>query len=227
MIARFIIAVVLTTIVISCFLDSNDDLTIVKGKVTNEIDGTSLSGIPIELSICSGGFNHDGCDSLKTVYSDSEGNYEMSFRTKRKRFYKIGLPVDIDYTHSYERSIISEGKTTKMDFQLMPRTTLKINLKTDKSNKNYLQIDYTCGPCSIGSYRGSASTLFLDTSRVNQSIDTVQYLNAVPFCNYHFLKTLCNRTGINYEYKYTDCTGYETMQVFYVDYTDTTEIELN
>jgi hypothetical protein len=226
MAVRLIMGIVLTTIITSCFLDSDDDLTIVKGKVTNRIDGTNMSGIPIELSICAGGFNHDGCDSLKTVYTDLQGNYEMSFRTKRKRFYKIGLPANINYEHNYYGLIVNEGKTSNVDFQLMPYTILKINLKTNKNNKNYLQIDYTRGPCSMGLYGVGGSTLFLDTSRLNQSIDTVQYLSVSPFCEYRFLRTVCNRAGILYEYKYTDCTD-ETMQTFYVDYRDTTEIHLN
>jgi hypothetical protein len=224
---KLVIFIALTVIVASCFLDSDDDLTIVKGKIINKIDDTPLSGIPVELSICSGGFNHDGCDSLKTVYTDAQGNYEMNFRTKRKRFYKIGLPLDINFEHNYQSLIVNEGKTNTVDFQLIPLVILKLNLKTDKGAKNYLYIDVVRGQCANGSYDGYASTVFLDTSRTTQSIDTIQYLSVSPLCEYHFRRNLCNRTGIYDFYKYTDCTNYETMQTVHVEYVDTTTINLN
>lgn len=226
---RLILGVVLTMMMASCFLDSDDDLTIVTGKVRNKIDGTNVSGIAIDLLKCDSRFNFYGsiCDSLMTVHTDSDGNYKLSFRTERKHYYEIGVAGGLNYEGSIEKVIVKEGKSNNVDFELMPYRTLKVNLKTNKGNKNYLQIDFVRAQCSGGWLGWSGGTIFLDTFSVNQSIDTVQYLGVTPFCDYRFIKNLCNRTGIDFDYKYTGCSDYETMQIFSVDYSDTTEIELN
>jgi hypothetical protein len=209
--------------VTSCFLDSDDDLTIVKGKVTNKIDGINLSGIPIELLDCHGSyFNAPNCDSIKVVYTDSEGNYELSFRTERKHHYKIRVGENINY-----EEIIIEGKTNRIDFQLMKYTTLKVILKTSKGNKSYLQIAFVRDRCAGGLLEWDGGILLLDTVRAHQSIDTVRYLSVSPSCDYRFIKSLCSRRGGDLEYEYPDCTDFETIGTIYVDHSDTTEIELN
>jgi len=75
----------------SCLWDTDGDLTIIKGKVINRVTGNSMQGMSVELSKCRRTTFGLGCDSFKTVYTNSKGEYALSFRPERHCYYQIGM----------------------------------------------------------------------------------------------------------------------------------------
>lgn len=230
-IVALIILFGITFLTSSCYIfDSSNDLTIVKGKVTDNLTGDNIEGIPVELQKCSSGLNFQGpmCDSVKAAYTNSEGEYDFSFTTEKRYYYKVRIARNANYSStetSYDGSTVNEGSTNEIDFKVTPYRVVEIKLTADKRGKNFLKIDYNAWGCNVGWYGG---TLLLDTSRANQLVKDVRYLKVFPGCDYRFQINLCNRSGVMIQdYVYKDCNDINAdSKIFYVNNVDTTKIGL-
>lgn len=209
----------------SCLKDSDNELTVVKGTVTNKITGEKVPDVPIEILKCANGLNFQGpmCDSLKSVFTDGDGSYETSFLTEEGYHYKIGIAKNEFYmgtSVAYDGMIISEGEVNSFDFAPIPFKMLQVHVKTNKDFKNYLNITYQTANDNENWISG---TILFDTISANQIIDAIISVKIFPLTNYKITKTLCTRTGRQIQnYVYTDCQS--TSLPIYVDYTDTTKI---
>lgn len=213
----------------SCFNDTDNELTIVKGTVTNKITGEKLQDIPLEILKCANALNIGGprCDSLKTVYTDAEGMYETSFLTDKGYHYKIGIGNNKWYESTvtmWDGEIIKEGKTNALDFRPIPFKILQVDLEINKSSKNFIHVEYSTID-SKGSWLGG--TVLLDTAVRNQLIDTTLFLKIFPLRNYRVSKQICVRTGLEIQnYVYSAC-DLNYLPDLYIEYNDTTKITVN
>lgn len=182
----------------SVFGDSDNVLTIVKGKVTDKHSGNTILDIPVEILKCSNGLEFQGpmCDSLKVVWTNSDGEYETSFFTERGYYYRIGVRFSERYngTDPYGHGqIIEEGRVNVFDFEQTRFRILQVRIETSKQSKNYLEIGRVTIASSVDWLGG---TVYMDTSRLKQVIDTTVFVKVYPFSTYQLSKSLCLRDGV-------------------------------
>ena len=217
----------MTAVLASCSLDSDGELTIAKGILTNQVTGEGVDGVPIEIYECSGGFSKSPmCDSLKSALTTNGGQYEVNFKTRKGKYYKVGVGRTEKYTsfhRGYEGVRLKEGKANAVNLTTIPYQVLKIEIETSKRNKNYLQIDFRTADAE-GNWHGG--TILSDTVRQHQVASTTRYVQVLPERNYRITKVLCNRTGLRIQdYKYSDCET-EHLPGFYFPYQDTLSIRI-
>lgn len=221
------ILLVITAGLASCSLDSDGELTIAEGILTNQVTGEGVDGVPIEVFECSSGLSISPiCDSLTSALTTNGGQYEVGFKTRKGKYYKVGVGRTEGYTsfhRGYEGVRLKEGKANTVNLATIPYQVLKIEIETSKRNKNYLQIDFSTAD-SEGNWLGG--TVLLDTVRQHQAVSTTQYVQVLPQRNYVISKSLCNRTGLRAgDYKYSDCEV-EHLPSFYFPYQDTLSIRI-
>lgn len=181
----------------SCIKDSDNLLTLVKGKVTDQITNEAVSGIPIHIIKCDNrNFMMEVCDSLKATLTDSNGLYETSFNTESGYYYKIGVWYTERYngTDIHRGPVIQEGLTNTFDFAQLPYRIMKVSIQTNKNSRNYLDIHYR----SWGDGgEWLSGTILHDTLTSRQDIDTTVYVRVFPRSRYRIDKFLSLRQGTN------------------------------
>ncbi|WP_242919668.1 hypothetical protein [Pontibacter liquoris] len=222
-----LILIVITAGLVSCSLDSDGELTTSKGILTNQITGKGVVGVPIEVCECSSGLSKSSmCDSLTSTLTTNGGQYEVGFKTRKGKYYKVGVGRTEEYTsfhRGYEGVGLKEGKANIVNLTTIPYQVLKIEIETSKRNKNYLQIDFSTAD-SEGNWLGG--DVLWDTVRQHQAVSTTRYVQVLPERNYKITKVLCNRTGLRAgDYKYSDCEV-EHLPSFYFPYQDTLSVRI-
>lgn len=222
-----LILIVITAGLASCSLDSDGELTTAKGILTNQITGEGVDGVPIEVCECSSGLSKSPmCDSLTSTLASNGGRYEVGFKTKKGKYYTVGVGRTEGYTsfhRGYEGVTLKEGRANAVNLATIPYQVLKLEIETSKQNKNHLQIDFRTAD-SEGNWLGG--TVLLDTVRQHQAVSTTQYVQVLPQRNYIISKSLCNRTGLRIQdYKYSDCEVVH-LPNFYFPYQDTLSVKI-
>lgn len=213
---------------VSCSLDSDGELTTAKGILTNQVTGEGVDGAPIEVWECSSKLYNivPMCDSLTSVLTANGGQYEVGFRTRKGKYYNVGVGRTKAYTSSdisYDGVRLKGGKANSVNLSTIPYKVLKIEIETSKRSKNYLQIDFSTAD-SDGNWHGG--DVLWDTVRQHQAVSTTRYVQVLPARNYKITKVLCNRTGLRAgDYKFSDCET-EHLPGFYFPYQDTLSIRI-
>jgi hypothetical protein len=119
--------------------------------------------------------------------------------------------------------LINKGEKNNINLTSAPFKILQVDISINKANKNYLDI-YMQTDDTMGAWWGFF--VINDTSKTNQIMERTLYFKVLPKRKYRLDRTLCNRTGLlTHEYVYKDCESI-LNQSFYVDYVDTTKIEI-
>ena len=204
--------------------DVGDQLTIVKGVITNKITDERLQGVPLEIWECANGLNLQGpmCDSLKATFTKGDGSYEMNFLTKEGFHYKFGVPHGNMFEGiaiPWDGTILIEGNTNLINQSTIPYKVLQLEISIGKQNKNFLYVDLRTTDSEGGFLH---RIILVDTTRSKQLIDTTIYSRVLPLRNYGIETILCNK---NLYLEKTDCE-FERKSSFFVPYEDTTTMTI-
>ena len=183
----------------------------VSGVVSNRLTGTTVKNIPVNLIGCDG-IPIKCLSILKTVYTDQNGYYSISFESNEWRGYRVGIPFNDSIASTPNPAELSANGHNYIDFSQFPLKILQLNIKVLRHDKNWLIID-------VGN--ADSYDFFSYNCYNNQnpaiSLDTTCYIKIQAGRPYTAYVGLSNKTG---PYTYTD-NEFVTKN-FFVNNTDTT-----
>lgn len=207
----------------SCFPDPGGFPTVVTGKVTDKFTELPLTEVPLEIWECDNrvGFSGPFCDRLKVAATNKDGVFQMRFVTKSGFHYKFGIPWGDTFegiSIAYHGAILKEGALNQLDLTTFTYKVLKLHVATLKTKK-YLSMDLKNGHYTDAWY---FNRILQDTIDENQQLDTSIYVRVSPMKYFLIERTSCDMID---QGLLRNCLGIRTP-AFFVDYSDTTQIEI-
>jgi hypothetical protein len=215
----------LLPLVQGCSLIPDQELTIVQGKVSNQITGEAVANLPVQVWECKSGLlNFPGtpCDTLTIQLTDTNGNYRISFSDKKKHFYKVAIGFNDKYetiANHQDAIRIEAGKVNTVDLYTIPYAIVKVNLKVTRNAKDRFTLVFHTDDAKGNSLGG---TIWNDETKRFYQIDTTFYQPVLPLRNYRFDASICDMIA---PYDYQNCELI-SLPNLYVDYADTTTYQI-
>ncbi len=207
----------------SCIPDPGGLQTTVTGKVTDRFTELPLTGVPLEIWECDDRVAFSGplCDLLKVGVTNKDGVFQMSFVTKSGFHYKFGIPWSDAFEGiaiSYDGTILKEGTLNQLNVTTFTYKVLEVHIATLKTRK-YMSLDLKNGHYTDGWY---FNRILQDTIQENLQLDTSIYVRTPPMKYFLIERTSCDMID---QGLLRNCSSIRTP-AFFVDYGDTTQIEI-
>ncbi len=141
------------------------DCFILKGKVTDSASSLGLPGVQLKLYYRQSGYVLlGGTQLLVNSHTDQNGNYSMVFDATRYDLQRGYLIMDATHpsyfltpygnavSHDLAFTSADINRQKQLDFSMFYPGTVKLKVKTDSSDFNYLNVTYEYGKGGYGFY---------------------------------------------------------------------------